>query len=77
MRKLVSKEEEDKKKKRNQLIAGVALALVMIISTIGFAFQGRSDNTSDGTTSGEVDYNGFKFVNQNGLWTLGNFVFKL
>jgi len=77
MRKLVSKEEEAKKTKRNQIIAGIVLAIVMILSTIGFAFQGRNDNTSEGTSpGGEVDYNGFKFINQNGLWILGNFVFR-
>jgi hypothetical protein len=77
MRKLVSKEEEAGKRKRNQVIAGTVLALVMILSTIGFAFQGRGDNAIDGTSpEGEVDYNGFKFINQNGLWTLGNFVFR-
>jgi hypothetical protein len=79
MRKLVSKEDEAKKRKRNQIIAGVFLAAVMIFSTIGFAFQGRSDNTTDtgGNSLGtEVDYNGFKFINQNDFWTMGNFVFR-
>ncbi|MCX6749700.1 MAG: hypothetical protein NTW17_03080 [Candidatus Pacearchaeota archaeon] len=77
MRRLVSKEDEAGKRKRNRIIAGVVLAVVMILSTIGFAFQGRSDNASTGNQSeSEIDYNGFKFINQNGLWILGNFVFR-
>ena len=77
MRQLVSKEEEARKRKRNQIIAGVCLAVVMILSTIGFAFQGRSDNSPEGTSpESEIDYNSFKFINQNDLWTLGNFVFR-
>jgi len=77
MRKIVSAEEEARKKKRNQIIVGVFLALVMVLSTIGFAIQGGTGNDPSGDVSGnEIEYNGFKFVNQNGLWVLGNFVFK-
>jgi len=77
MRRIVSAEEEAKKKKRNQVILGVFLALIMILSTIGFAIQGGVGNAPQGDVSGnEVEYNGFKFVNQNGLWVLGNFVFR-
>ena len=77
MRKLVSKEEEEKKRKRNQIILGVFLALIMVFSTIGFAIQGGFGNTpSDQISGNEAEYNGHKFVNQNGLWVFGNFVFK-
>ncbi|MEK6904509.1 MAG: hypothetical protein AABW87_02855 [Nanoarchaeota archaeon] len=77
MRKLVSKEEEARKKKRTQTILVVFLALIMIVSTIGFAIQSDVGNTgSDQISGNEAEYNGFKFVNQNGLWVLGNFVFK-
>jgi len=76
MRKIISMEEEAKRKKRNQIILGVCLALIMVLSTLGFALQGGIGNTSSDQTSGnETEYNGFKFVNQNGLWVLGNFVF--
>ncbi|MDZ4226596.1 MAG: hypothetical protein U1B79_00615 [Candidatus Pacearchaeota archaeon] len=77
MRKIVSAEEEARKKKRNQIILGVFLAFIMVASTIGFALQSGTGNSPTNDISGnEVEYNGFKFVNQNGLWVLGNFVFR-
>lgn len=77
MRKLVSKEEEARKQKRNQTILVVFLAFVLIASTIGFAIQsGVGDTSSDQISGNEAEYNGFKFVSQNGLWVLGNYVFK-
>ena len=78
MRRIVSAEDGAKKKKRNQIILGVSLALIMVLSTVGFALQGGLGNsgTSDQISGNEAEYNGFKFVNQNGLWVLGNFVFK-
>ncbi|MEK6917370.1 MAG: hypothetical protein AABW51_00290 [Nanoarchaeota archaeon] len=74
MRKITSKEDEEKKRKRNQLIVGFILAFVMIVSTLGFAFQ--SQDTSN-TNSGKIKYNDYEFLNQNGLWhtTLGNYQF--
>ncbi len=77
MRRLVSKEEEEKRRKRNQTILVVFLAFIMVLSTIGFAIQSNSGTALDGTVQGnEIEYNGYKFVNQNGLWVLGNFVFQ-
>ena len=75
MRRIVSKEEGAKKKKRNQVILGVFLALIMVLSTIGFAIQGGLGTAPVGSEN-ELEYNGFKFVNQNGFWVLGNFVFR-
>jgi len=76
MRRLVSKEEEERKRKRNQIIAGVVLAVVMILSTIGFAIQGNSSSSTDIISENQTTYNGFTFINQNGLWTLENFIFR-
>ena len=47
----------------------------MVFSTLGFALQGRGDFNTTPTTGSQVDYNGFKFLNQNGFWFLGNFTF--
>ena len=79
MRKIISMEEEARKKKKNQIILGVFLTLIMVLSTIGFAIQGglgNSGTSGQGSSENEVEYNGYKFVNQNGLWVLGNLVFK-
>ena len=63
MRKIISKEEEDKKRRRNQFIVGGAMILVMLASTLGYAF------TREETTSSEkIIYNGFEFTKQSGFW---------
>jgi len=76
MRRLVSKEEEEKKRKRNQTILVLFLAFIMVLSTIGFAIQSNSGTDPIGTSGNEIEYNGYKFVNQNGLWVLGSYVFQ-
>jgi len=64
MRKIVSKHKEEKNKKRNAWIVGIILIGIMIFSTLGYAFNGI------GTGSSEINYKGFKVVNQDGLWFL-------
>jgi len=76
MRKIVSKEDEDKKRRRNQFVVGGILVLIMVLSTLGFALQG---NSGSGNVE-KVIYNNFEFVNQNGFWFLASgdtyFVFR-
>jgi len=77
MRRLVSREEHERRRKKNQVIAGIILVVVMVMSTLGFAIQGalgNSSGTSDSPT--KVNYNGFEFTNDNGVWLIGNFVFQ-
>jgi len=62
MRKIISKQEKDKKTKRNQLIIGGALILIMIFSTLGYALSGRGD---DKTKENKIDYNGIEFIKDN------------
>jgi len=45
----------------------------MVVSTLGFAFQGGSGTNTEGGTN---NYNGFEFENVNGFWVFGNFVFS-
>lgn len=75
MRKIVSKEEEERKRKRNQTILVIILGAVMILSTLGFALQSGGNVNTTPNPGSVVDYHGFKFINQNGLWSLGNFTF--
>lgn len=75
MRKILSKEEEEKKRKRNNTILVIVLGAVMVLGTLGYAIQGAGNYTTTGSSS-EVDYRGFKFINQNGFWYLGNFTFS-
>lgn len=73
MRKIVSKYEEDKRKRRNQFIVGGVLIVVMLLSTLAYAFQGQVQN-SGSTAANTTTYNGISFSNQNGFWatTYGN-----
>ena len=79
MRKIISKHHEGRIRKRNQIIVGGILIFVMVGSVLGFALQGfnlgGTNNRNDGS-SNSIEYNGFEFVNQNGLWVLGNFIFR-
>ena len=64
MRKIISRYEEEKRRKRNGWIVGIILTILMIFSVLGYAFNGTGQDNSG------LDYNGFKFINQNGLWIL-------
>lgn len=77
MRRIISGHERKRTRRRNQIIVGVILVMVMVFSTLGFAFQGGNLGMGDNQDSeNKANYNGFEFVNQNGLWVLGSFVFK-
>ena len=67
MRKIMSREEESNKRRRNQFIVGGILIAVMIFSTLGFALQDNGDSSGEDT---KINYNGYEFVYQNGLWIL-------
>ena len=72
MRKIVSKHEEEKKKKRNQVIIGGVLIAVMLLSTLGYAFQSILTGNTGTNSSQTVSYNGINFVNQNGFWAFSS-----
>ncbi len=62
----MSYEDKAKATKRNQLIMGVVLILIMVFSTVGFAFSfGISGNAIE-----EQEYGGVKFVRDvnSGFW---------
>jgi hypothetical protein len=76
MRRIVSKQIEERKRKRGRLIAGIVMVAVMFFSVVGYSFMGR-----DGESNGEglkLTYNNLEFIKENGLWitTLGNFKFS-
>ena len=67
MRKIVSKHEEGRRKKRNQLIIGGVLMAVMLFSVIGYAFENYiAGNTASSNPS--MTYNKVVFTQQNGYW---------
>lgn len=86
MRKIISKHEENRRNRKNRLIMGFVLIFGMFFSVVGFSFGGFSGGhlfgrgTTTNDNSNRVNYNGFEFVNQNGLWVSNiggfNFVFR-
>lgn len=65
MRKIVSKDTEEKRKKRNGWIIGIILIAVMLFSVLGYSFGGGEKNSST-----KITYNGFEFLKQNDFWVL-------
>ncbi len=63
MRKIISKQEEDKKRTRKQFIVGGVLIFIMLFSVIGYSFQGKEkDNVK------KINYNGVEFIQQDNFW---------
>jgi hypothetical protein len=72
MQKLLTKKERDKKTRRNQILIGGVLILIMVLSALGtFSMRG-----TDG--SSKVTYNGVEFVETDGFWsfTVGEYAFE-
>ncbi len=70
MKQILTKEEIESKKRRNQIVIGVILAVLMVLSTAGFAFINTNFGGSSGET-GKEKYNGYEFTAEsNGLWSL-------
>jgi hypothetical protein len=65
MRKIITRESENKKKKRNQLMIGIILVVVMGLSTIGYSLSSGS-KTEDSSSS--IIYNNIQFTKSAGLW---------
>ena len=64
MRRLKSKQNEVKKTKKNQMIIGMILIIVMFGSVFG-VIVGSFNNSEE---SADVDYYGYKFASQGSYW---------
>ena len=74
MRKIISKEAEEKKRKKNQLLIGIVLIVVMVFSVLGYSLSSFGNTSSSST----INYNGFKFTQTSNVWTLntGGYAFS-
>ncbi len=66
MKRIISNEDRERVNRRNQLIVGIILILLMLFSTVGFAFSfGISGNAVE-----EIEYNGIEFSRDvnTGYW---------
>ena len=68
MRRILTQEQKDKKVRRNQLIIGLILILVMVFGTVGYAFGDKENKNSE-----KIEYNGIEFIKTNEYW---NFNFQ-
>ena len=66
MEKIKTKEDRKKKEKRNKLIIGVLLVIVMFFSTLGFAFYRQAGNSGNGED--KIEYRGLEFISSNQRW---------
>ena len=64
MKKIITRAEREKIKKRNQLLMGVILVILMVFSTIGFALSGRTNSQE----SEVMEYKNIKFIREGGYW---------
>ncbi|MBI2630305.1 hypothetical protein HYW76_04325 [Candidatus Pacearchaeota archaeon] len=64
MRKIITQEEREKKESRNKVIISVVIGVILILSSVGYAFY-----QSDSKTTQKIDYNGIRFsLLDDGLW---------
>ncbi|MEM4325807.1 MAG: hypothetical protein QXU40_00705 [Candidatus Pacearchaeota archaeon] len=78
MKPILSKEEKRKREKKNQIILGVILVFIMVVSTVGFVIEIAQDNigkNEDGNVR-KIKYNKTEFVYTNGLWLANNLAFR-
>ena len=76
MKRFISKSEREKGAKRKQIIIGISLTFLMVLSVLGFALQGGMGNSDDENSSDTVIYNGLEFTYINGFWRINSFAFK-
>jgi hypothetical protein len=65
LRKIKTAEELAKKRKRNQIIIGIVLIGLMLISTAAYSFLDNRDDSEK-----PVEYNGYKFYRTGEYWLL-------
>ena len=75
MRRILTHEQKDKNVRRNQLIIGLILILVMVFGTVGYAFGGKENENSE-----KIEYKGIEFIKTNEYWNFNlqgyNFITK-
>ena len=65
MQKIITQEEKERKIKRNQLVIGIVLIGLMVLSSLSFAFINNTTNINE-----KIEYKGIKFVaDGNGYWS--------
>jgi len=63
MKKILTKEEKIKRENRKQIIVGIVLILLMILSTVGYALTSKNEEEIK-----KINYNGIKFKKNGDYW---------
>jgi hypothetical protein len=73
MRKIKTQSEIDRKTRKNQLLIGGIMILLLVLSIVGYSFA----SVASGNDNSKVNENGVSFLKQNGLWVteIDGFVF--
>jgi len=66
MKKIEKQADLEKKARKNQIIIGVVMIVLLTASTLGFALMRQGDQT----TTSKKEYLGQTFVQYNGLWNI-------
>ena len=66
MNRIKTKEERVRKQKINQIILGVVMIVILVLSTVGFALLSNEDKPNSSLQEREV--NGVNFLRQDNLW---------
>ncbi len=72
MRKITSRKKQEKKQKRNQLLLGATMILLLSLSIVGYGLGGK------GVKQNKIVYKGYKFIETDGFWftEIGDFEFS-
>jgi len=63
IRKIISAEEQEAKDKRNKKIIVIVLGIIMLLSSLSYAFLSfEKEDNGNGTTGEKISYNGVDFV---------------
>lgn len=74
MKRIVTKKERERRDKRNKVLMGTTLVVLMFLSVLGFAFgPGLFDRNNEGEVA---KYNGLNFVKSGDYWIIGGLRFK-
>ena len=65
VRRIETREDQERKDRRNKIIIGVVLAVVMLLSTLGYSLM-SGEKTSSGVE--KASYNGLDFYKQGEFW---------
>ncbi|MDP2925602.1 MAG: hypothetical protein Q8N99_04480 [Nanoarchaeota archaeon] len=69
MKKIITKEIRDSISKRNRLVIGIILIVIMILSTAGFALNYESGNDQEYS---KITYNGITFLRNGDYWNFNS-----